>query len=129
MVFNIVKWGRTARLAMIFVFTLTALIFPQSSFAHTEAEAAEAQAQKEDIALQDFGGLNFGLGVGVVVTPSTRLVGNAQVVNGIVRAEDQSQATGLFSWSHITSLTKRNTPHGHKARLLESSPEVKTARS
>jgi hypothetical protein len=53
----------------------------------------DEQVARDKAALQNFQGLNFGLGVGVVATPSQRVVKSAQVVNGLVRADDQSQAT------------------------------------
>lgn len=75
---------------IIAVIILFASASPQSLSALTELTDTE----KEGKALQNFQGFNFGLGIGVVGTPSNRLARNgAQVVNGVVRVNDQSNVT------------------------------------
>jgi len=71
---------------------LAVLLFPSvdNTFALTKEEATSK-----------FEGINFGLGVGVVGTPSQRLAKNAQVVNGVVRVDDgASVSASILLESH-----------------------------
>ena len=63
---------------------------------------------------EKFSGINFGLGVGVVGIPSDRLASNAQVVNGVVRVDDQTNLTAsVILESHYFFTDKDRPRFGH----------------
>ena len=63
---------------------------------------------------EKFSGINFGLGVGVVGIPSDRLAKNAQVVNSVVRVDDQTnQTASIVLESHYFFTDKDRPRFGH----------------
>jgi hypothetical protein len=83
----------------------------QGATTHVEMTDTEIKAKT----FEKFQGINFGLGVGVVGAPSDRLAQNgAQVVNGIVRVEDQSNTTAsVLLESHYFFADKERPRFGH----------------
>jgi opacity protein-like surface antigen len=98
---------------------LSAIIFATHSICPTNlrAEAVQVMTDQEikDKAFEKYQGFNFGAGLGVMAIPSNRLARNgAQVVNGAVRINDQSNVTAsVVLESHYFFSDKTRPRFGH----------------
>lgn len=102
-----------------------------ATLAAQKAAEDKARADKVTRTTKDFSGLNFGLGVGIVGTPTKDFAKSAQVVNGVVRVDDSPTVkasilleshyfwTGAHpSWGHGPFVALR--PGGDSNNIIDS---------
>lgn len=75
--------------------------------------AVEVETKKAERRTNDFAGLNFGVGVGIVGTPSNRLARTAQVINGVVRVDDSPTVTASILLESHYFFTGDHPKWGH----------------
>lgn len=99
----------------LIIWQLLFLMFLCSGSTGAEEIRKMTDTEIKEKTLEKFGGINFGLGIGVVGIPSNRLAKNAQVVNGVVRIDDQSNLNAsLLLESHyfFTDASRPRFGHG-----------------
>lgn len=102
------------RMIFITIWLISFLAFLKpGSIDAADLTADQIRANKA-FTLEKFKGINFGLGVGVVGIPSNRLANNPQVVNGVVRVDDQSNLSASILLESHYFFAEADTPRfGH----------------